>query len=83
MEKSQEFLGDKPFNLFFEINQVFFCYSEKKNDPDIKEIIVKFSFDFFFKEEQIAKETSKGKTKETKVYIKFRPGLREFLEEVL
>lgn len=69
MEKSQEFLGDKPFNLFFEINQVFFCYSEKKNEPDIKEIIVKFSFDFFSRKNRLQKKLQKEKQKKPKFIL--------------
>ena len=40
MEKSQEYLGDKPFNLFFEIYNIFIFFFEKKNTPDVFEIKV-------------------------------------------
>lgn len=70
MEKSQEFLGNKPFNLFFEINQVFFCFSEKKNGPDIKEIIVIFIFIVINEKIRLRKEHQKGKQKKPRFISK-------------
>ena len=40
LEKSEEYLGEKQFNLFFEIKNVLFVFLDKKNDPEIKEITV-------------------------------------------
>lgn len=40
MEKSQEYLGEKEFNLFFEIKNVFIFFLEKKTSSDCFEVKV-------------------------------------------
>ena len=40
LEKSEEYLGEKQFNLFLEIKNVLFVFMDKKTDPEIKEITV-------------------------------------------
>jgi len=40
LEKSEEYLGGKPFNLFLEIKNVLCVFVDKKNDSEVKEIIV-------------------------------------------
>ncbi len=42
MEKSAEYLGEKKFNLFFEIKNVLVFFVDKKKDADVHELNVFF-----------------------------------------
>ena len=90
MEKSEEYLGDKKFNLFLEIKNVLVLFLDKKNETDVHEIHVFFSnkFNKFNKFKNfknfcfIKKKKVVTNGKKQQFYFKIHPFAKEFIETV-